>query len=759
MKNFNHMIIKYTAVLFFLFSLPGGVNSQNYIDRYLSNPVSVTVIGTSSNGISVPNDLDFRPNSNELWVANRGDAGGGSITIFYNAGLSNQVIENRKDSHSGHFMPFTSALAFSEQGEWATSNEIKNTADPSSTFMGPALWSADTNIFARVFQNNWQGGFPLGSHLSMLHQSPFAMGIAHDTDRVYWVFDGWNSNLCKYDFSNHHSPGYDDHSAGKIYRYIDVSLTRVPNVPSHLVMDKRSKWLYIINGGPKQLMRVNTLTGTLGPNLNVPVTAGELLTVYRSTSGATKQTLATYTFQPSGIDYANNRLIVGNFDNGDIYIYNTAATTPSLMGTIATGQQGLTGLKFGTDGKIWCTNATQNTLLRLDVSPGADDASIKEISSPRLGNQYPKHHTPYFNFCAPNVAPTVVLQNSGNNPLTQVLLTTAIDGSIVSTFTWSGSLAAGTTVAVNLPSIILSEGEHELAVSASNPNGVADINPLNDKKAGGFRVTDATYQIPYYEDFSSTVFPPAGWSYIGHNNYCKMSRNANLNSYGGTGGCLQMDNTSGAEDISGQKDYLISPKFDLTNASSSTLLKFDVAYAQYSSSSNDQLEVFASSDCGTTWTSVYNTAGAALSTAPPTTGIFVPEWYEWRREFIYIPAFLGKPEVLFQFRTTSNYGNNLYIDSVEVSEEATVGLRIEKKVSGFIVYPNPSAGSVSLESNETVHELSVMNLLGTVVKIYPTTDLNRKLLQLDLSDLPVGTYIIKGHAGSEIFVRKLLLTN
>jgi hypothetical protein len=40
----------------------------------------------------------------------------------------------------------------------------------------------------------------------MLHESPQCMGITHDPERntpfgnVYWVFDGLNSTLIRYDF-------------------------------------------------------------------------------------------------------------------------------------------------------------------------------------------------------------------------------------------------------------------------------------------------------------------------------------------------------------------------------------------------------------------------------------------------------------------------------------------------------------------------------------------------------------------------------
>lgn len=196
-----------------------GMNAhgQQVIDRYLSDPLTYTNIVTSADQVSLPRDLDFKPNSNELWVMNKGTASsGGSMVIVRNAGLPGQTDVYKKDTHSSHFMIQASAMAFSPNGEWAAVSEVQNTASASSTFMGPALWNADPNIFATVFQNNWVSGLPLGSHIDMLHQSPFAMGIAADSAKVYWVMDGHFGNIVRYDFVQDHGPGYDDHGAGKI---------------------------------------------------------------------------------------------------------------------------------------------------------------------------------------------------------------------------------------------------------------------------------------------------------------------------------------------------------------------------------------------------------------------------------------------------------------------------------------------------------------------------------------------------------------
>jgi hypothetical protein len=210
----------------------------NYLDNYLTSTVTLTTIGNTANQVNQPRDLDFKPNSNELWVCNYGAAQGGSMVTFYNAGLPNQTSQYRKDTHSGHFMVYPSAMAFGDNGEWAAVSEIQNTNTASPTFMGPALWLSDTSIFAKVFQNNWTPGYPLGSHIDMLHQSPFAMGIAHDSLKVYYVMDGYNGNICRYDFVQDHGPGYDDHSAGMIWRYTDVPVGRVADMPSHRKPDR-----------------------------------------------------------------------------------------------------------------------------------------------------------------------------------------------------------------------------------------------------------------------------------------------------------------------------------------------------------------------------------------------------------------------------------------------------------------------------------------------------------------------------------------
>jgi hypothetical protein len=733
-------------VLFALVFCFQQINAQNFIDKYLNDPLVYTTIGNSSDNINKPRDLDFKPNTNELWVVNNGNSSGGNVVVFYNAGQNNQSTQYKKDSHSGHFMPYPSALAFSNIGEWASSNELKSTA----------LWSADTNVFARVFQNNWVTGYPLGSHLDMLHQSPFSMGIAHDTLKTYWVFDGWNSNICKYDFNVDHSPGYDDHSSGKIWRYTDVTVSRAVGIPSHMVLDKSSRWLYIVDAGNKKLIRINTSTGNIGGNLLAP---NETLSLYKSVTGATQETIDTYTSQPTGIDYSNNRLIVSDYTTGDIRVYDTSIPTPTLMGIISTGQSGIMGVKIGTDGKIWFVNNTLNTVVRIDPLPVITDAAIVEITSPFVDNSRINYYSPAYNSCNGSISPGVILKNNGTTALTSAVINYKVDTGSNVTFNWTGNLSAGATVAVVLPNSSIPSGEHKITVNSSSPNGLTDLNPLNDAKDGYFRNKDQAMTLPFVEDFSNPSFPPSGWSYMGYNKYCNMSRSNSVGGYGLSSESLKMNNYSGAENITGQKDYFLSPRIDFSNASEITFLTFDLAYAQRNTSSTDQLDLSISNDCGATWTSVYNKSGNALSTTSPVGSAYTPAPQDWITEQIDLGQYQGEQEVMFLFTTNSNWGNNLYLDNINISTISTVGIKEDNHLESVKIYPNPSTGKLTIEglgSENRYKDIVVTNIMGQ--QIMNVLQVNSNSLTLDLSDYVSGAYFISIKTETSSVVKKIIIS-
>ena len=168
------------------------LQSQNIIDAFLIGNNTTTLRGTQEDGLRTPRDLDFHKDAdrqNELWVINESNMGGlgGSTVTYYNAGQDSQWAEYRKDSWSGHFMHTASAIAISDNSTFANTLDCQDANNNASgLFSGLTLWDSDTSIYARVHQNDDM----LGSHIDMIHQSPFSEGIASVGGNVYWLFDG-----------------------------------------------------------------------------------------------------------------------------------------------------------------------------------------------------------------------------------------------------------------------------------------------------------------------------------------------------------------------------------------------------------------------------------------------------------------------------------------------------------------------------------------------------------------------------------------
>lgn len=321
-----------------------------------------SVIGSAANGISQPQDLDFnQTRANELWIINKGtENSGGSTVMFSNVGSSQQTFDYRKDGNAWHFMALPSALSFNNAGNWATSSNIFDANHRSDTFTGPTLWSGDLNIYAKD-----PGPGKNGSHLDMLHGSPFSMGIESEINNVFWVFDGYNNHIVRYDFAADHGPGNDDHSDGKIHRYSQVKVLRNPEVPSHLVLDKEKKWLYCIDGGNRRVLRMNIKTGRKLKDL--PMINEDLAEHFEMTDVVWEEFLpASFGLkQPCGIDIKDNRLFISDFETGEIICLDI--NSKKELGRIQTGNKGITGIKIGNDNKLWFVNSIYNQLVRIDT--------------------------------------------------------------------------------------------------------------------------------------------------------------------------------------------------------------------------------------------------------------------------------------------------------------------------------------------------------------------------------------------------------
>lgn len=296
------------------------------------------------------------------------------------------------------------------------------------------------------------------------------------------------------------------------------------------------------------------------------------------------------------------------------------------------------------------TSTTDDPLIALD-------ASISNIIRPSGSS------------CAGTFSPQVTLTNLGSSTLTSVTITYNINGTGSTVYNWTGSLAAGASTVVTLPSATAASGTHTFTVATSSPNNGVDGNTANDSKSQSFTIiaAPATVSLPLVEGFTGTTFPPSGWTLVNPEANNTWTRVTNAGGFGNSTNSAKMDNYSGQVNIAGQTDDLLTPVLNLSNANSTLKLTFNVAYARYNTSYSDSLFVEVTTDCGSTWTRVYGKGGNYLATAPNTTTAFTPTATQWRKDSVMLSAFAGQSNAQFRFRSYSGYGNNVYLDDINLN--------------------------------------------------------------------------------------------
>ena len=359
------------------------VQAQYDIDKFAQAQGSnvYTIIGDASDLVSNAVDLDFHPTrKDELWVLNTGTTNsGGTSVIFFDAGMPSQTSQFVVDGNAWHFLASGSSMAFGENGNWGTAQGRLDANHNGSTFTGPTLWSSDLSIYGVL--GNPPTSQMNGSHLDMVHQSPWGMGIAHEVDNVYWVFDGYNGNVVRYDFVQDHGPGQDDHSDALVRRYSEVQVSREGSLPSHMVLDKSSGWLYLCDVGNDRILRMDINTGTVKGSL--PSANGEPITEHSEMENVVWEEYITGLDNPVGIDVAHDRLIFTEYGTGTIHLYDISdAANPTQVGVLQPGSDyvtRITGIKIGPKGNIWFTDRVKRHVVQISNAE-AGTVSTQEIS-------------------------------------------------------------------------------------------------------------------------------------------------------------------------------------------------------------------------------------------------------------------------------------------------------------------------------------------------------------------------------------------
>ncbi|MBI3510317.1 MAG: T9SS type A sorting domain-containing protein [Bacteroidetes bacterium] len=387
---------------------------------------------------------------------------------------------------------------------------------------------------------------------------------------------------------------------------------------------------------------------------------------------------------------------------------------------------GTSKLRAATYGRgMWESDLQTSTVLTLD-------ASAYSILYPPLS------------LCDSVIAPLVRIRNAGMTALDSVEIHWRMDAQSWQMMMWYGNLATLATANVSLPAYTLTAGAHTFDVFTANPNGGTDMNNYNDTLSRTFTLISPTpagsVLPPVVEGFETTLFPPANWTIENSTNL--LARSTAVGAYGLSSASMFAD----FYNIAAGNDKMISPYIDFTNVMPPIRLRFDLAYAPYDSVYIDTFAIDLYSDCSGIGERIYTKSSFQMNTAGLTGGVFVPNISQWRSDTLNLDSLAGHLPMEIRFLAISGYGNDLYIDNINLTGNM-VGIAPYENNSSLNIYPNPSSGEINIQlhsSSESKVEIHVCDVTGkTVQEKNFSANEGMNYFSLDVSALSDGIYFVK----------------
>jgi hypothetical protein len=360
-------------------------------------------------------------------------------------------------------------------------------------------------------------------------------------------------------------------------------------------------------------------------------------------------------------------------------------------------------------------------------------------------------------YCNYGFTPEVTFTNNGSIPVTTVTAQYTINGGTPISQTFTGNLALGQSTTILFPAGTLVGGTSlvEYSITDVNSGGTFSQGPVSMAPESYSKLNTVAVAAPVMETMENAVLPtgdiftrdlataifdvPAS---IAINRFAVLDGPAaNIGQVGGNAA----SNRSIYVNFFNVTSGVMNLTFHKLNFTGGSQLTFDHAYAQYQAE-NDRLEVEVSTDCGATWSSVFNKAGTTLATVPAQTGNFVPSTAaQWAANTIDLSAYDNTNDVIVRFKATSAYGNNLLLDNINFSQATNV-TTVQNAAAEVRIMPNPVSNNMTLEFtmlNTADANISIVNALGQQVQQVTNGSFSgTNVIDVNTSELASGVYFV-----------------
>lgn len=370
-------------------------------------------------------------------------------------------------------------------------------------------------------------------------------------------------------------------------------------------------------------------------------------------------------------------------------------------------------------------------------------------------------------YCQDSVMYSFELYNNGTVDIQSVQVGLLLNGSVFDVKAYSDlALTPGQSVQIDFGTYATQGGSNVTGFATGEVNGTNDdVAVLNNQTATssfnifkpGVDLLDESFEGLSFDD--NGVFTDEGPFELALANVsaADLGTSGSAGGYGTSARSLLVNYYQWDVAAFGAVGYMAFGNMDLSSTLRPRLI-LDRAKRTYTGE-NDRMEVQLSTDCGETWTSVYNKSGNNLLTVSGNySDFYVPNAGDWVTDTISLLDYAGEEQVAVRLKFTSAWGNNMYLDNIRIEETpAAVNEVINENL--LEVYPNPMSSFTTLDINlEEAKDVTVTitDMMGKVVDqvSYGKLSGNNKLTY-NAERLVTGNYLFKINAGDEAVIRKV----
>ncbi len=357
-------------------------------------------------------------------------------------------------------------------------------------------------------------------------------------------------------------------------------------------------------------------------------------------------------------------------------------------------------------------------------------------------------------YCDEGIRPVVSITNVGLQPLTSVQLHVSVNGGAPVTTQVNLSLSTLQTTTITSSVVNVGPGEHALTVYTTLPNGTADQRRDNDTISAGFSALSAV-SAPLVQGFENNL---AGWGIT--NSSDLISYNPARTTMAARSGSASFRFGSFGYQLYGKTATLVSPRVTVPANADSVKVAFWRAAGQLNARNSDTLEILYSVDCGQSFVSAYKKTGTELNPHRIfSNSSYTPVDSQWVADTVdlTLPVAGKYAELIVAFRSINGYGNNIYLDDINIY---AVQVPEPLKEKGLTISPNPTNGLINIRHYPDAAGLQGVAVYSSTGQLVYKEQYNGgaapNLIAVDLWNQASGIYIVRLVYNNRVVTRKVL---